>query len=730
MRTAELLAGIGERLLLLALGCAIVGACGLFGMRLLGLFSPKPEARNPKPDSSSKPEARVQDAGAPSADGASMRSGFWFLVSAPAGNLRPVPEQGLGRGAEFVLGAGLGLGTLILVTLGLGCAGLLSTSTAVLVLAAMLLVGIPELREIGRALRRRGAPGAAPLCPTELILVLFLLCALAVLLIMSFNLPVDYDACEYHMAAPARWFQRGGIDYVPGNVYSNFPMNCEMLYLFSMTLTGDLMVGTHLGVVMNALTAVLAAAAVFVTARRFFTRRAAFAATALFATMPWLLKVSVINIYNEMALTLFATLAMFAFLEFAGTRLRRWCVISAVFAGLAGGAKYTALAFFPPVLAVCVILVAGGSIGRRIGMFVLFGAVAAAVFAPWAVKSAAMTGNPVYPFAWTSLGGRDWSADLDAKWIEGQVKAAGAGKSGNFFFAIYDRVIANLFSSLALFGFLVLGLFAARERPVRWLLVFLVLYAVYWYFFTHRVDRFFLPMLAPAAALAGRGFEITRRRPAQYLLGAALILSLGWYLYVDTILVNGFAGGNYDLKTGNARFLKDRYKGTYPLVQFSHTLDRGQRLMLVGEAQSMYLRPDTLYSTVFNEEVFTSTVKDVRDSQLVLDGLRRAGVTHLFVNWFEIGRLRATYAWTGADGKTHPGFPPITPMDFERLVTEGVLVAMPEWNFGKIREEIVEGKTPEERTRLTAEEIAHLPARKACVFYAVNYSGTTGTAER
>jgi hypothetical protein len=534
------------------------------------------------------------------------------------------------------------------------------------------------------------------------------------------------------MAAPARWFQIGRIDFVGTNVYTNLPMNCEMLYLFSMGLCGRLMLGMHLAMVMNALIAVLAAGAVYVAARRRVSRRSALAATTLFFTMPAVMVTTTVNIYNEVLLAFYATLAVYAFLEFSETRAGGWAILSAVFAGLAAGVKYTALVFFPVCVAPAVILAATGvRLVRRIGTGLLYVLIVALVVSPWFVKNAAFTGNPTFPFLYRVFGGRDWSAELDEKWIAGQLQAADTAGAGNIFRATWQRVIAEPTGSLAITALAALALLALRERTVRWLFLFLVLWTLFWYFGTHRVGRFWLPMAGVAAVLAARGFELFRpslceggktngvakpwRRVARWVLSAGLVGALAWQTTLNTTIFIRNAAGSYDLQTGNNWYLGRRARyDLFPLILFNHqalVVAHGEpyRLMLVGEARSLYLGPHASASTVFNREVFTSTAGDLRDPAAVRDRLRRAGVTHVFVNWFEIGRLRATYTWKDKDGVTHPGFPPLSPRDFKMLVDAGVLTT-------------AGGFAPTLPTvrGLTPEEIAELPGGNLCVLYAVN----------
>ncbi len=702
--------GILERVMLVALASAIVGVAGLFGMRLLRLCRVAPE----------------------------------------------------GLFARFVLGAGLGLGVVALATLGLGCAGLARAGAAAALLGAMFLAGLFELRAFGEYLRRKDR-ARAPLSAFELALVLAMLVALAFQLVLAFNLPTDYDACEYHMAAPWRWAQLGRIDYIEGNVYTNLPMNAEMLYFFSMELAGGasggwdgLCVGVHLGVVMNLMAALIATGAVYVLARRFWSRRAALVASALFFTMPWTMVASTVFIHVEVLLAAWATLAVYALLEFRETRLARWAILSAVFAGLAGGVKYTALAFFVPVGAAAVWLMwpsrprLGASCTgegacatqaawpRRIATALLYAAVVLVVVGPWFAKNYAFTGNPVFPFAYKYFGGRDWSPELDWKWYAGNFKAAQADQAGNLFVATWERLIwpKHQHGSAAIALFALFALAAWRDNRVRWLWALLALWTLLWYFGTHRVDRFWLPFAGIAAALAGCAFvrlapspprpaplpgeEGTRRkggRAMSAVLTALLFVGLGWQLYVNGLIFSAHAAGNYDLLKGNERFLEKHYP-LYPLVwEQKFAVDKPgafRRLVMVGEAQTLYLGTDVRCSTVFNEEVFTKIVGDVRDSRLVARGLRGAGIDEVFVNWLEVARLRETYRLKDREGRSRPGLPDLSPLVFKRLVDQQVMGGPAIWKLG-----VEYPKAKRSLPGFSPEETAALPDGRIAATYLV-----------
>ncbi|MCP4590711.1 MAG: hypothetical protein GY842_08200, partial [bacterium] len=76
-----------------------------------------------------------------------------------------------------------------------------------------------------------------------------------------------YDVLEYHLQLPKEYLEAGRIDYVPHNVYANFPANVEMLYLLSLLVRGDVVEGALLAKLLNLGLAVLFVAAAWLAGR-------------------------------------------------------------------------------------------------------------------------------------------------------------------------------------------------------------------------------------------------------------------------------------------------------------------------------------------------------------------------------------------------------------------------------------------------------------------------------
>ena len=129
---------------------------------------------------------------------------------------------------------------------------------------------------------------------------------------------------------------------------------------------------------------------------------------------------------------------------------------------------------------------------------------------PWLAKNVVDTGNPVYPLAYRVFGGRDWdagprdavddgprpAADLGQPRWPTRSSTSPAGPTGN-------RRSTPRWPRWPCSG--------ARSRRLAWALWGYVAYLfLTWWLLTHRLDRFWLPLLPALAVLAGLGADWTR----------------------------------------------------------------------------------------------------------------------------------------------------------------------------------------------------------------------------
>lgn len=512
----------------------------------------------------------------------------------------------------------------------------------------------------------------------------FLLLAGPFLLIMLLGamLPtVDFDAIEYHVQGPKEYYQAGRIAFLPHNVYTSMPFGIEMLHLLGMELVDDWWLGALVGQVLIALYAPMAALLIGATARRLGSDRAAWVAAVAYLTTPWVYRLAVLP-YVEGPLCYFHAALIWAVV--IGTRTEdsglgsggrdtsetrsRWSVLSpqssvlALLVGLlAGGAmaiKYPAL-----LSAVVPASLWAGWVAwrdRNLRVVVAFLCGFGLVMAPWLGKNWVDTGNPVYPLGYKVFGGRHWDPAKDAKWSAAHgpkpVELAALGRSVIDVAGRSDWQ-SPLYAALAPLAFLRPG----SRRAAGWLAGLVAYLFLTWWLFTHRLDRFWLPILPPLAILAGLGSDWMRSKAWTAILALVLGVSIATNaVYSSTALagLNEWTGDLTALRSGVPRMLNP------PLSRLDAALPPGARPLLVGQAAVFHLNRPVVYNTVFNEETIEIIVRG-RTPREVWEVLRRRGITHVYVDWFEVERYRSPGNY---------GFTPfVTPELFAGLVEAGVL---------------------------------------------------------
>ncbi len=615
----------------------------------------------------------------------------------------PAAWLGFGRRSalqQVCLATALGLGILALLTLALGCAGALSRLVAWVVVVGGIVLGFVRVDRARRATAASlpgGATGrTAEVGVTEVVgpsgrrdtvvlamVLLTLVVPLAVMLVGA-SLPPGilwngeaqaYDALEYHLQCPREYFDAGRIHFLPHNVYASFPQQMEMLYLLLMHLAGGPYVAAMATQFLHGLCGVLAVMALAAWTPAGWAR---VAVTLVAGSVPWLAYLGCLA-YVELGMVALAAVAGGVLAEqMAGGWRAGWrgLLAAGLCAGLAGGCKYTALVLVLAGLMVAWVIVRG--IGRRKGALagaIVIGLGGLVAFAPWLVRNAAFTGNPVYPFAYRWFGGAAWSAEQDEQWRRGHAPGKALQGVGGRLRALVDEVLAARLYGPTLFvlGAGGLGLALTRggwrrrsgglreggagpangreggaERGTavgpRAAAVFLALWGVLivagWAVFTHMPGRFAVPVVVPLALLVGRGAAVMPRWPAMLLVVLAAVGAAANNLKT----AGDWAGHNerwaaygYPLRslTGRPGLLEDA-------LLVNMVVPSGGRVWLVGQAAPFYVTRKYHYTVVFNRDPWVEMARTARPAEAV-DWLRTQAVTHVVFSWPEIRRLRRTY---------------------------------------------------------------------------------------
>jgi hypothetical protein len=436
--------------------------------------------------------------------------------------------------------AALGIGGFSLLILALGWAGLLHRGVAWALIAAAIAAGIVDRRRDPRftlpALSSKLRERVEWTAWLGLIAAPFL--AIAVLAafmppgLLWGDEPNGYDVLEYHLQIPREWFQAARILPLHHNVFSYFPFNVEMHYLLAMHLRGGPWAGMYLAQLMHVAMVVLAVVAI-----AGFVGRPGIKAWLLAATTPWLTLLAPVA-YNEGGLLLFGSLAIgwtWRSIQQPERRVRRMA-LAGTMAGLACGVKLTAA----PMLLAAVPLAAGAvaifakqkAWLRPLGAFVLCGLLA---FSPWLLRNVIWARNPVFPEAMPLLGHAHFTPEQVERWRLAYVPPPAQRPWEARLKASWDQIFADW-----RFGFVLIpaGLFAllrGRRDPASiFLLLLVVMWLVFWLFFTHLQSRFFVLAIPVMALLAAQ----IRTPIGNLLLLCAVVLQAGFgLLHLDNKVV-------------------------------------------------------------------------------------------------------------------------------------------------------------------------------------------------
>tara|TARA_R110002111_G_scaffold256979_3_gene324750 strand:- start:84422 stop:86752 length:2331 start_codon:yes stop_codon:yes gene_type:complete len=606
-----------------------------------------------------------------------------------------------------VFASGVGISAVSLLTLGGGLLGILSQSLCYLVLILLAVAGIVSACSESNSKTGTLLPFklSLPDSITPEILLRGCCCLLITPFILSMFLgsmlpSTDFDVLEYHFGGPKEYYQQGHIGFLPHNIYTSFPFLTEMLILLGMTLKADWESGAQAGKLVLMSFSLFTALGVFATARRWFGSNAGWLAATIFLTTPWTYRMSIIA-YTEGGLS-FYLMASLLSLILTIQVLRTWSATvnetstaavsrSALwgYACLTGLLSGSAMACkYPGVLSVVIPLgltLLGFSwwllkeekqlrISVTLKLAAIFSIGTLLTIGPWLLKNVVETGNPVYPLLYSVFGGVDLNEQLNIKWKGGHSphthELADLGEK------LIDVTLKSDWLSPLLFSLAPLAFLRRQHRRlIYWLWIYVGFLFLSWWVFTHRIDRFWVPLIPVVAILAGIGATWSSQRIWKIGLSIAILLASLFNLGVATSGLSGYNAYLDDLNYAR----KTALSMTGPEIMQLNQMQLGpkQVVLSVGDAELFYAQFPVIYSTVFDHEVFKQwTAKmepDVPDKLLsmkpageVREKLQAEQIAYVYVNWAEVLRYRVPSSYGFSDY--------VTPARFKHLIQAGVLL--------------------------------------------------------
>jgi hypothetical protein len=301
---------------------------------------------------------------------------------------------------------------------------------------------------------------------------------------------------------------------------------------------------------------------------------------------------------------------------------------------------------------------------------------------PWLARNTFETGNPVYPLAWRIFGGRDWDSADNAKWQNGHRPPTYSLSSlGDL---AIDVAARSNWDSPLIFALAPLALVAfVTRRRAGWLWAYVGWLFLTCWLFTHRIDRFWVPLLPIVALLAGGGAACLWESLTNGLVGnqsgafhrrsgrrrwalanaavgraAFVVPFIAAALFNLELMVGGFCGYNHYL-LDLAEASQFTAQLTAPeLVWLNTNLPSGSKVLVVGDGAMFEARIPVVYNTVFDRSIFESwcaarpgvdaAASGLRDAASIRKKFADEGITHVYVNWNWILRYRSpgNYGYT------------------------------------------------------------------------------------
>ena len=536
-----------------------------------------------------------------------------------------IPTGTITFGESLVIALGLGAGVIQLLPFAAGIAGWLTVPVLRIAVGAVALLLVPDIiavvKEGTRALGRLRASDQR----FGTLLVAALLPGLACAFLVAITPTLDPDGLSYHLTVPKRWIQSGSLGYLPTYPYSNTPMGVQMLYTLTLATGGD-----SAAKVLHVLLAVAGAWAIYRAGVRLSSAAVGAMSVVLFLAGPAAATKFLGLAYVEGA-TAFATAAtVLAWLLWLRTRDLPWLKAAAMLVGVAISFKLTAVIF----AAALVVLTAGvlfdahrrtGRAPLTPGQLVLLACWGLLPIAPWLVRAAAFTGNPVFPLFAQIIPSRDFSPVTAGMFDEYNRYFLWASRYGLSWSMEFRRMIL-LGSILSVFAVTLFAYFRARTFLVRLGAIvvgstFILqlaaagLYVRYW---IPILPVLLLPCLAWAETLWAR------ERWKWALVGAA---ALGSLVQARSSLgaINFDVGGALRTTVGRQQstdFLR-RHLPLYPLFEaVNRDLPRDARIALSYSCRGFHIDRTTL-CTEFPQDALA-----FHDWEAFASGVERLGITH------------------------------------------------------------------------------------------------------
>ncbi len=451
-----------------------------------------------------------------------------------------------------------------------------------------------------------------------------------------------YDVLSYHLQLPREWLAGGAMAPLEHNVYSYMPNMVECAFAHLGVWRGGVIEAGHatqlLGAAFAVMTAFLIARLVTAVAPERDGLSSAFPgvlAGAVYLVTPWTV-VTGSMAYTEQAMLATGAaaglLAVKVMRGEGGLAAVRPAIAVGLLLGVSAMCKLTgAVMIGLPLL----VVMARPMRDKGASLLVPIAAGAALlVAAPWLVRNALWTGNPLFPMFTETLGLGHWTAEQAARWGAAHAPPV----LGEWPTRLWEQWLTHWQFGVLLWPAAGFSAWLCRKderlKPIgEALLLFAGLQLVAWLLLTHQQSRFLVPMLLPGCVLIG---VAASQSPARWPGLAGGVLT-GWLAFVGLGLYMNPAQAGAVYLIGGVDTARRQIQ-PYATLNDPEVIGEGARLYAEGFATPLYVERPMDYHTVWDASALGRAIDQRRSAAGAIDWLREAGYTHLLIDYGMIER--------------------------------------------------------------------------------------------
>lgn len=451
---------------------------------------------------------------------------------------------------------------------------------------------------------------------------------------------IHYDALTNHLAIPAEYLARGGIEAIPYNMHANLPPASHMIYaLLIAGAGGDTIPLFHL------LVAVFIAIA-FVSLVQEGPTFGWLLGWLLFVSIPQVsLLFSLVDIDFLVTLFCFAVLVLYRLT--AESMGRRGLLLLAAHLAFLCSLKYQSVVFVSLVVALLGLRLY--RTGESVRRFVLMVLLLLALVAPFLAKNLAYTGDPVFPFLSGIFTIQSSTPEETAGFIGAASHLSGPLRAGEYF-----RTLLYLYT----------------RQPEAGMLLALVAFAAVFYWKTKHQAAALLAFFAAVPVLISSVFSanvVNLMRWIHYSWAALCLLAgvcaqqkrLRTLLLVVCIMASFGIGFMFNLRltssllVGTGKMSDEQYRLAF-IPSFALRKKMAllpPRILFIGDTRGFYNVENSVIPSVYNYLYISKYFESAGTPRQLRQNLQKDGIHYLYLNTGEIRKLLGNGRYRWLEGK-------------------------------------------------------------------------------